>query len=534
MAAGFMDDGTGPQINNDAPPSTKPSVKQQALYGGTGGGINTAASSVATTGGSRRSDALPPVPKSPKPRIDFELISDGGMVVPKTNTIPIPKGITIATGSLPVLVQSADRYSAVPGESWTVSAQEDTQGDGSIAPLTLPFGKWPEMLPLLKVSGIVVEVYGKYLVSEETLMNIQDAANPHYDIVENGRVKGVPMGKTVPIIRIKTDGFIASGSVRDGLNLTAGVKQVDYIYEGDAVDGIPQAMLDQINWTLGGLPERPEDRFEMLELILTGDYSTTHPNVVKTTADGKLDPNSLKEYLRTVNAKAAGLRRDFNAIKEMYYSGKTPPQEMIGGTTQYSRRAHAFDPAHDNTEAAYTIRTSTITDIQPTPLTQTQTAVNAVATAVVEAQPQTNPTTGASGGENEALIARWQAYGFTPMDKAYLKTNVRTTPMPAPSIFNLLSTNTNNMVTIGGRSIFVGIQWSPSICDKARVVGEITTSFWGFGLSNLSGDMTRLREYYGVGKTNAEYIRLNNQRKAELLDLADKIRTLEVSTGKIY
>jgi hypothetical protein len=249
-----------------------------------------------------------------------------------------------------------------------------------------------------------------------------------------------------------------------------------------------------------------------------------------------MDPAAIQTLLKGINARAAGLRKDFNAIKEMYYSGKTPPQDMIGGESEYKRVAHAFDPIHDSTETPYTIKTATIVDVQTTPLTQTQNAVNAVATSVqtptAPATTTISPAVNDSGGENATLIAKWKAYGFTGLDKGFLKSNINISPVPTPSIFNLLSTGAGNMVTIGGRSFYVGIQWPPSICDKARIVGEIGGAFFGF--FNTSREMDKLREYYGVGLSHTEYTRQNNQRKAELLDLADKIVALERSTGAIY
>jgi hypothetical protein len=184
------------------------------------------------------------------------------------------------------------------------------------------------------------------------------------------------------------------------------------------------------------------------------------------------------------------------------------------------------------------VKTSELISTQPTPVDSAHNAIAAVADEVVKPvdTPASTPI-GISDAEFGAIISQWQGYGFSTQDKTYLKyTRLPTTP--TTSLFGLLNNN-SNMVTLNGKSYNIGIQWGPDVCNRARIVGEIhmTPAFTGwFGLTGLTNATQRLKlaEYYGVGLPLTQYISLNAKRKAELMELADKIANLERTTGKLY
>ena len=341
---------------------------------------------------------------------------------------------------------------------------------------------------------------------------------------------GKTIGETIPIIDVSTANLKASGSVRDELNLRAGVKTVDYLYESDMVEGVPQGLIDHIHFMFG-LPgsQRSEDRFEIYDFGFTKDFGTGTFKTVPLGPDGKVDRSKLNELIKVSKDKVNTIMGEFHIIKEMYYSGKIPA-DKAKNLLEFRKRAEAHDPYHERPDREYIVKTSVLKSVEATPLETVHSAVSAVATATIP-MTATPVEIGTAGGEENALVARWQAYGFTASEKNYLKTNIRTSPAPSP-LSNLLNSNTN-IVTIGGRGIYIGIQWAPDVCEKARVVGELNSSFFGL-IGNVSVNRTKLIEYFGYGLSSTEYLQANNKRKAELLDLADKIVNLEKTSGKIY
>jgi hypothetical protein len=471
------------------------------------------------------------------------------LIAPKAQNIPtkvqapprpaeLPHTIEDGAGSEIIHIkQHPDRYN-LDGDEWTVSAYDEGVGDNvNITPITQPFGKLPELHPLLLIDGIVIEAGDIFLVSQKTLNDIETSENPHYDIRDNGVVMGKQMGRTIPIIKINVAGLKTAGEARDVVNARAGVKSVDYIYESDMVEGVPQGLIDQIHYTFG-VPgyDRPEDHYTMWELNLTGDYGTGVMKTIGLGPDGKVDRSKLDLLLKTSKEKINSINKDFNRIKEMYLSGKIN-QEDKRAEVQYRKRAHAFDPDHETPDRQYVVKESVLVSTQSTPVDAVHNALSAVADEVVKPVDGGAPSVlGTSDTQTGALISKWQGYGFSGPDKAYLKFT-RLPTISTTSLFGLINNNTN-IVTLNGKTYNIGIQWSPDVCTKARVVGEIhaTPSFVGiFGLSGANLiEKARLAEYYGTGLVLSEYIRLNNRRKAELLELADKIADLEKSNGKVY
>jgi hypothetical protein len=232
--------------------------------------------------------------------------------------------------------QNPDRYSKV-GSSWVISANADSLNKG-VTPLTLPIGvPQSNLKPLIKADGIIVKVGENYLCSLNTINLIKDSNNPHYDIVQNGTIKikdkEVVIGKTIKIIELNLTNLTTIMASRDTLNKNAGVTDVVYGEETNLVDGVPQGLIDQINYTLDEASKRPMDEYSIFDFYSMVDYvkneKAAHykitPLLVQTQqADTVFDPTKLREYLIEVGNKLKLLENDFNLIQDIFYDAKLP------------------------------------------------------------------------------------------------------------------------------------------------------------------------------------------------------------------
>jgi hypothetical protein len=227
--------------------------------------------------------------------------------------------------------QNPDRYSKV-GSNWVISASKD------ITPITLPIGvSLTNLKPLIKADGIIVKVGENYLCSLNTINLIKDSNNPHYDIVQNGMVmvkdKEVVVGKTIKIIELNVDSLNTIIASRDILNTNAGAIDVVYGPETKLVDGIPQGIIDQINYTLDKVSERPKDEYSIYDFYSMVDFNNNPkaahykitPLLVQTQQEETIfDPKKLREYLIEVGDKLKLLEIDFNLIQDIFYDAKLP------------------------------------------------------------------------------------------------------------------------------------------------------------------------------------------------------------------
>jgi len=274
--------------------------------------------------------------------------------------------------------QNPDRYSKV-GSSWVISA------DKAITPITLPIGvQLTNLKPLIKVDGIIVKLDEDYLCSLNTLNLIKDSNNPHYDIIQNGMImvrdKEVIVGSTIKIIELNLNSLNDIMDSRDTLNLNAGAIDVLYGPETELVDGVPKGLIDQINYTLDKVSERPKDEYSIFDFYSMVDwnnntkaehYKITPLLVATQQADTIFDPTKLKTYLQTVAEKLQLLEDDFNLIQDIFYEAKIPANALPYTETQQAT------PDTD-TNKNHTIRRfyrSTI-GFQDTPLGQTNSALN--------------------------------------------------------------------------------------------------------------------------------------------------------------
>jgi hypothetical protein len=225
-----------------------------------------------------------------------------------------------------------------------------------------------EIKAVLDIDGILIKVGTQYLCSKNTLKVIKDSNNPHYDVVANGKIpvktKQVTIGKTIPIISIDDTQFSAQGTARDLVNQNAGVKQVDYIYEGKLTDGVPNNLIKQINYTLGEMG-RPGDSFELYDLKLAdaSAYSIAPLIVTTTQEDGKFEKGKLESFLGGTKERMKILQEDFNMIKDTFYAGIAPASKGI--LKIEDRVASSQDDV--TFEGTYTKKSSTIVSVQQTP-----------------------------------------------------------------------------------------------------------------------------------------------------------------------
>jgi hypothetical protein len=221
-------------------------------------------------------------------------------------------------------------------DKWVISALPETPTKEQIAtikPLELEIGKpidKDKLVPLLAVNGIVVKVNDFYIISPQTLSDIKNSNNPHYDIVENGKVLGVTMGKTIPIIELSDKQLESIGNTRDISNKNAGVLEVDYIYETELEKGIPIGLVNQINYTLSPDISRPSDKFKTFDWAL---QSERNPNVYDLTQlkidtaqekEKSLDTKKMATFLKGVESNLKIIRQDFDDIKQCFMNAVLP------------------------------------------------------------------------------------------------------------------------------------------------------------------------------------------------------------------
>ena len=290
----------------------------------------------------------------------------------------------MVTPSKPIS-QNPERYSKV-GTQWIISANADSPNNGvtplSFTPTPLPF----TLKPYLNGDGIIIKAGEHYLISKNTLNTIVSSNNPHYDIKLNGvivwRGKQSKLGQTIPIIEIDVTRLPNLASERNIRNKKAGVNNVEYIYEGDLIDGVPTNLIEQINYTLNQDIDRPMDKFSIWELQLGDDkgvYSIEALKVETAQEDGILDKTKLQSFLSQTGTRLEQLRKDFNMIKDVFYNG-APPDNL--GSVTISLQAQTNPPEDD---VPVVFKYSTIIDYQDTP--QQAAASNAASSSLADSTP---------------------------------------------------------------------------------------------------------------------------------------------------
>lgn len=240
--------------------------------------------------------------------------------------------------SIKPITQNPQRYTK-EGAQWKISASP------KVKPIYLPIGvPLTNLKPVIKANGIVVKVGGDYLCSLQTLNDIKESNNPHYDIIENGKLKvkekEVTIGNTIKMIELDVTKLQTIIQGREFQNRQSGVIDVSYIDDAQngLVEGIPKKLIDQINYTLDKDSERPSDKFEVVDyfsMVDTKNASAAHYTIkpIRTITDQQetiFDPLKLQTFIIELDNQLKLLRRDFNTIQDTFFKGEIPTPNIYG------------------------------------------------------------------------------------------------------------------------------------------------------------------------------------------------------------
>jgi hypothetical protein len=270
--------------------------------------------------------------------------------------------------------QNPERYSK-QGTNWVISASP------AITPIYLPIGvELQNLKPLIKANGIVVKVGDNYLCSLETLNLIKESNNPHYDIVENGKLKvkdkEVVIGKTIKIIELNLNNLTTIIDGREFMNRQSGVTSVSYINnQRDLVDGVSKGVIDQINYTLDRDSQRPSDKFEVVDYSnmvnpktnpTAGHYTIKPIRVITDQQETIFDPKRLQTFIIELSNQLKLLRNDFNQIQKTFFEGIIPTPNLYGLIMEDK----IADTDVDDVDSNHSYRTgeSSLISVEPPPV----------------------------------------------------------------------------------------------------------------------------------------------------------------------
>ena len=274
--------------------------------------------------------------------------------------------------SIKEITQNPERYTT-DGKNWKISASTN------IKPIYLPIGiPLANLKPVIKANGMIVKIGENYLCSLQTLNDIKLSKNPHYDIVENGKLKvgkkEVSMGKTIKIVELDISKLQSLADSRDFMNRQSGVTKIEYTNAGiELIDGIPKKLIDQINYTLDKGSERPKDKFEVVDYFKMVDkvvspHYTIKPIRVETDQEKTIfDPKRLQTFIIELSAQLALLRKDFNTIQKTFFEGIIPTPNIYG-IIQEDIIARTDVDDLDSRHSNRIVNSSTIISVEPTPI----------------------------------------------------------------------------------------------------------------------------------------------------------------------
>ena len=222
--------------------------------------------------------------------------------------------------------QNPNRYKKTE-TGWEISAlpmNPTAKQRAEIKPLKINASEILPLKPLLSedVKGIVVYLSSsdEYLCSPSLYQTIKDSyeTNPHLFYLENDKIKGASIGKSIPIIKVEDSKLSGLASVQEDKCKKAGVKKLIWPQDRNRAN-----LLQQIDWTLGN-PQKPYDEFSVSDLNLKGNYTIEGLKIIPLDKDKKIDEALLKSNLKAINDRLAELRDDLNNIKGTYYNGIIP------------------------------------------------------------------------------------------------------------------------------------------------------------------------------------------------------------------
>lgn len=271
--------------------------------------------------------------------------------------------------------QNPERYQKV-GAQWKISASKD------VKPIYLPIGVSIENLkPVIKADGIIIKIGNDHLCSQTTLDTIRESNNPHYDIVENGKIKVkdkvVTIGKTIKIIELDVLSLQKTIDARVFMNSQSGVTSISYINNpNELVQGIPKKLIDQINYTLDRDSKRPSDRFEVVDYFKMVDtknnpnashYTVKPIRIVTDQQETIFDPLKLQTFIIELSDQLKLLKRDFNTIQKTFFDGITPTPNIYG-VIQSDIIAQSDVDDDDTNHSVKTNESSDLIGIEPNPI----------------------------------------------------------------------------------------------------------------------------------------------------------------------
>ena len=242
------------------------------------------------------------------------------------------------------LNQNPQRYKKTPN-GWEISALPDnptSKQRAEIKPLKINASELLPLKPLLSesVKGIVVYLISgdEYLCSPTTYESIKNSydTNPHLFYLENDKIKGASIGKSIPIIRIDDTKLSSLSQTQEDKCKKAGVTKLIWPQDRNRAN-----LLQQIDWTLGD-SQKPFDEYSVTDLDLKGNYSITGLQIIPLDANKKIDETALKSNLKTISDRLTELRNDLNTIKDIYYNGIVP-----NGSTEDYRVVSSISSIND-------------------------------------------------------------------------------------------------------------------------------------------------------------------------------------------
>ena len=297
--------------------------------------------------------------------------------------------------SIKEITQNPERYTT-DGKNWKISASTN------IKPIYLPIGiPLANLKPVIEANGMVVKIGEDYLCSLKTLNDIKDSKNPHYDIVENGKLKvgkkEVGMGKTIKIIELDISKLQGLADSRDFQNRQSGVVDVEYTNEGkELIDGIPKKLIEQINYTLDKVSDRPADKFEVVDYFKMVDkeispYYTFVPIINETNQEKTIfDPKKLQTFLIELGEQLDLLRRDFNTIKDTFFDGTIPTPNVYGVIQKDMIARTDTDDDDDTINSKRKTESSDILSIEDSPAQQLKSEIKKSKIDLEDSIAQTN------------------------------------------------------------------------------------------------------------------------------------------------
>jgi hypothetical protein len=257
---------------------------------------------------------------------------------------------------------------------------------------------------------------------------------------------------------------------------------VVYIHETDEVaPGISKGLVEQINYTLNPNIARPKDTFSIWNVNLNADYSMQSLLSETKQAYGIVDYAKVRNYLLGANAKINDLRRDFNTIKELYYKGTIPTS--VNGAVEFTQQATGMDDAKSTGGKSFVItEPSILVEFKRTP----------EEVAALTAKILADSKAAEEKAAYDALLSKWNAYGFTNDEKAYLyqkAANFVGLPLSAAQtdiglptvigttgdlkayarIANLdeIGVNPSRGLAVDGVVVYPDNSWTPAVAEKA-------------------------------------------------------------------